>query len=92
MARWIMMMKNVAQLDYVIGTIVLKTFNQSEEQIMERLANGIGNPYVRHIAHPTGRTIGRRDGYKPNIEQLMALAEETNTVLEINTEIHIDWI
>ncbi len=43
---------------------------------MERLANACRNPYVRHIAHPTGRIIGRRDGYKPNIEQLMALAEK----------------
>ena len=34
------------------------------------------------------RIIGRRDGYKPNIEQLMALAEETNTVLEINANPH----
>ena len=73
----------LAQLDYVIGAIH-QSFNQSEEQIMERLANACRNPYVRHIAHPTGRIIGRRDGYKPNIEQLMALAEETNTVLEIN--------
>ncbi len=70
----------LAQLDYVIGAIH-QSFNQSEEQIMERLANACRNPYVRHIAHPTGRIIGRRDGYKPNIEQLMALAEETNTVL-----------
>ena len=44
--------------------------------------------HTRHIAHPTGRIIGRRDGYKPNIEQLMALAEETNTVLEINANPH----
>ena len=39
---------------------------------------------MRHIAHPTGRIIGRRPGYKPNIEKLMKLAEETNTILEIN--------
>ncbi|HEA6512710.1 TPA: DNA polymerase/3'-5' exonuclease PolX [Staphylococcus aureus] len=77
----------LAQLDYVIGAIH-QSFNQSEEQIMERLANACRNPYVRHIAHPTGRIIGRRDGYKPNIEQLMALAEETNTVLEINANPH----
>ena len=43
---------------------------------------------MRHIAHPTGRIIGRRDGYKPNIEQLMVLAEETSTVLEINANPH----
>lgn len=73
----------LAQLDYVIAAIH-QSFNQSEEEIMKRLENACRNPYVRHIAHPTGRIIGRREGYKPNIEQLMALAEETNTIMEIN--------
>ena len=50
---------------------------------MKRLENACRNPYVRHIAHPTGRIIGRR-GYKPNIDRLMKLAEETNTIMEIN--------
>ncbi|PTF03932.1 DNA polymerase/3'-5' exonuclease PolX [Staphylococcus devriesei] len=73
----------LAQLDYVIAAIH-QSFNQSEEEIMKRLENACRNPYVRHIAHPTGRIIGRREGYQPNIEQLMALAEETNTIMEIN--------
>ncbi len=64
----------LAQLD-LCNWSYSSALNQSEEQIMERLANACRNPYVRHIAHPTGRIIGRRDGYKPNIEQLMALAE-----------------
>ena len=51
---------------------------------MKRLENACRNPYVRHIAHPTGRIIGRREGYKPNIDRLMKLAEETNTIMEIN--------
>ncbi|TJX42789.1 DNA polymerase/3'-5' exonuclease PolX [Staphylococcus haemolyticus] len=73
----------LAQLDYVIAAIH-QSFNQSEEEIMKRLENACRNPYVRHIAHPTGRIIGRRDGYKPNIEKLMHLAEKTNTIMEIN--------
>ncbi|RIL71306.1 DNA polymerase/3'-5' exonuclease PolX [Staphylococcus devriesei] len=73
----------LAQLDYVIAAIH-QSFNQSEEEIMKRLENACRNPYVRHIAHPTGRIIGRREGYQPNIEQLMTLAEETNTIMEIN--------
>ena len=73
----------LAQLDYVIAAFH-QSFNQSEEEIMKRLENACRNPYVRHIAHPTGRIIGRRKGYEPNIEQLMKLAEETNTIMEIN--------
>ncbi|MEQ6028984.1 DNA polymerase/3'-5' exonuclease PolX [Staphylococcus saccharolyticus] len=73
----------LAQLDYVIAAIH-QSFNQSEKEIMKRLEVACKNPYVRHIAHPTGRIIGRRQGYKTNIEKLMQLAEETNTFLEIN--------
>ncbi|MBF2306943.1 DNA polymerase/3'-5' exonuclease PolX [Staphylococcus hominis] len=73
----------LSQLDYVIATIH-QSFNQSEEEIMKRLEHACRNPYVRHIAHPTGRIIERREGYQPNIEQLMQLAEETQTVMEIN--------
>ena len=72
----------LSQLDYVIA--IHQSFNQSEEEIMKRLENACRNPYVRHIAHPTGRIIGRREGYKPNIDRLMKLAEETNTIMEIN--------
>lgn len=73
----------LSQLDYVIAAIH-QSFNQSEEEIMKRLEHACRNPYVRHIAHPTGRIIERRKGYQPNIEQLMQLAEETQTIMEIN--------
>ncbi|SCS47693.1 DNA polymerase/3'-5' exonuclease PolX [Staphylococcus caeli] len=75
--------KILAQLDYVIAAIH-QSFNQSQETIMQRLENACRNPYVRHIAHPTGRIIGKRPGYEPDIEKLCQLAEETNTILEIN--------
>ncbi|RIL22060.1 DNA polymerase/3'-5' exonuclease PolX [Staphylococcus gallinarum] len=73
----------LAQLDYVIAAIH-QSFNQPQEEIMRRLENACNNPYVRHIAHPTGRIIGRRPGYEPDIGQLCELAEKTNTILEIN--------
>lgn len=73
----------LAKLDYVIAAIH-QSFNQSQEEIMRRLENACRNPYVRHIAHPTGRIIGKRPGYEPDIDKLCQLAEETNTILEIN--------
>lgn len=73
----------LSQLDYVIAAIH-QSFNQSEAEIMKRLETACRNPYVRHIAHPTGRIIGKRKGYEPNIDELIALCRETGTVLEIN--------
>lgn len=73
----------LAQLDYVIAAIH-QNFNQSESEIMHRLESACHNPYVRHIAHPTGRIIGRRSGYNVNMDQLVHLCRDTGTVLEIN--------
>lgn len=71
------------ELDYVIAAIH-QSLTQPEEDIMKRLINACHNPYVRHIAHPTGRLIGKRQGYTVNIEKLIQVAQDTNTVLEIN--------
>ncbi|TDL96735.1 DNA polymerase/3'-5' exonuclease PolX [Macrococcus brunensis] len=71
------------ELDYVIAAIH-QSFNQSEEETMQRLINACQNPYVRQIAHPTGRLIGRRSGYAVNMAELIEVAGQTNTVLEIN--------
>lgn len=73
----------LAQLDYCIGAIH-QSLNQSEDEIMKRLINACNNPYVRHIAHPTGRLIGRRNGYHVNMSKLIETAQKTNTILEIN--------
>lgn len=73
----------LSQLDYVI-TAIHSSFQQSEEDIMHRLKTAMDNPYVRHIAHPTGRLIGVRDGYPVNMEELFDYADKTNTILEIN--------
>ncbi|MBC1888176.1 DNA polymerase/3'-5' exonuclease PolX [Listeria booriae] len=70
-------------LDFVIAS-VHSSFSQSEEEIMKRLRTACENPYVHLIAHPTGRVIGRRDGYNVNVETLIDLAAETGTALELN--------
>ncbi|OAN14799.1 DNA polymerase/3'-5' exonuclease PolX [Exiguobacterium undae] len=71
------------EMDYVIASIHSK-FDQTEEEIMQRLENACRNPYVSLIAHPTGRIIGRREGYAVNIDRLVELAAETGTALELN--------
>lgn len=51
---------------------------------MERLKTALTNAHVDLIAHPTGRKIGRREGYDVDIDILIQLAKETNTALELN--------
>ncbi|MEK3933968.1 DNA polymerase/3'-5' exonuclease PolX [Sporosarcina sp. FSL W7-1349] len=71
------------ELDFVIASIH-SNFNQPQEQIMERLHSAIRNPHVDMIAHPTGRIIGKRDGYDPDVPQLIEWAKEYGKVLELN--------
>lgn len=71
------------QLDFVIASIH-SSFNQPQEQIMERLHAACKNPHVHMIAHPTGRIIGQREGYNPNMEQLIQWAAQYGKILEMN--------
>ncbi|WP_163581576.1 DNA polymerase/3'-5' exonuclease PolX [Gracilibacillus saliphilus] len=71
------------ELDFVIASIH-SSFGQSQEKIHERLLNALENPNVDMIAHPTGRLLGRRDGYSVDVEWLIEKAKETNTILELN--------
>ena len=74
----------LSELDFVIASIH-SAFSQPKEQIMERLERAMRNKYVHIIAHPTGRKIGARKGYEVDMERLIALAKETNTMLELNS-------
>src|SRR5690625_4367289 len=75
------------EMDIVIAAIH-SSFTQTEEEIMGRLFHALEHPYVDIIAHPTGRIIGRRDGYHVHMEKLIEKAKETNTVLELNANPH----
>ncbi|SDB95110.1 DNA polymerase (family 10) [Pelagirhabdus alkalitolerans] len=73
----------LAELDFVIASIH-SSFNQTEDQIMYRLNQAMENPYVHMIAHPTGRIIGKREGYAVDVDKLITKAKETKTILELN--------
>nr|WP_106780262.1 DNA polymerase/3'-5' exonuclease PolX [Lysinibacillus timonensis] len=70
-------------LDFVIASIH-SSFTQSQDKIMERIFTAMTNPYVHMIAHPTGRVIGERDGYHPDVEQLIKWASKYGKILELN--------
>lgn len=73
----------LSELDFVIASIH-SSFSQPQEQIMERLHAAMKNPHVDMIAHPTGRIVGQREGYNPDIPQLIQWAKEYGKVLELN--------
>jgi DNA polymerase (family 10) len=74
----------LAKHDIVVASIH-SGFQQSRTQIMQRLRRAMENPYVHIIGHPTGRKFGKRATYDVDVvEDLIRIAKETNTALEIN--------
>jgi DNA polymerase (family 10) len=71
------------QMDIVVASIH-SGFRQSKEQITKRLVSAMRNPYVSVIAHPTGRLIGERDPYDVDMPEVLRVAHQTGTAIEIN--------
>ncbi|MFH1002035.1 MAG: DNA polymerase/3'-5' exonuclease PolX, partial [bacterium] len=73
----------LSKLDVVIAAIH-SGFKQESKIITERLVGAIQNRFVSIIAHPTGRLIGYRESYQVDINEMIKVAAETGTILEIN--------
>jgi DNA polymerase (family X) len=74
----------LAKLDFVVASIHT-SFNVGEEAMTERIVRAMNNPYVRTIAHPTGRILNRREPYAVDVSRLIREAKATNTALELNS-------
>jgi DNA polymerase (family 10) len=60
-------------------------FKQSRAQLTKRITRACKNKDVHIIAHPTGRLWGTRDAYEIDFEEILKVAKDTNTHLEINS-------
>lgn len=74
----------LADADIVVASIH-SGFQQDQASLTKRLQQAMENPHVDIIAHPTGRILGRRRAYDVDMDQVLAVAQETNTALEINS-------
>ena len=71
------------QMDVVIAS-VHSHFNQSPEEMTERLLKTMANPNVSILGHPTGRLLLRRDSYQYDLEGVMAAAAKNRVAMELN--------
>lgn len=76
--------ETLAQMDVVIASVHTH-FNQSEEEMTDRVSRALENPYVRILAHPTGRLLLRRDGFKMNMEKVLKQAAKLGVAVEHNS-------
>lgn len=79
--------------DFIVSS-VHQTLDMPREKMMERFRNAIKNPYTRILGHPTGRLLLKRNGSDIDLNELVALAAEHNTAIEINASpwrLDLDW-
>ena len=68
----------------IVGAAIHSHFNLPIETQTERLIKAVKNPSVDILFHPTGRLINKRAGYPVDIEKVIEVSKDTNTVLEID--------
>jgi DNA polymerase (family 10) len=73
----------LAGLDFVIASLHV-SLSQSRQDVTRRLLQAIENPHVDMIGHPTGRLLPERAGADLDMDEILAAAAQTGTILEIN--------
>jgi DNA polymerase (family 10) len=85
---------NVLELfDFVIASIH-SNFTLTGEKATQRLIKAMENPYVTMLGHPTGRILLGRQGYEPDMEEIIKSAKANNVIIELNSSpyrLDIDW-
>jgi len=73
----------LAQMDVVIASVHTR-FEQSREEMTERVLKAIENPYVRILGHPTGRLLLRREPFALDMGVVLRRAAELGVAAEHN--------
>lgn len=74
----------LAQCDVAVAA-VHSNFNMPKKEMTDRVIEGIGNPNVNILAHPTGRIINERDPFEIDLESVIAAAKKSKVALELNS-------
>ena len=73
----------LSQLHYVVASIHIR-YKETEAQMTERMCIAIAHPKTRILGHPTGRLLGRREGYAVDMNAVIDSAVKHNVAIEIN--------
>jgi len=73
----------LAELDFVVAS-VHSGLRQDRDAITARVVNAMRNPHVHAIGHPSGRLLTQREESAVDLDQVLRVAAETGTMIEIN--------
>ncbi|MFH1827499.1 MAG: PHP domain-containing protein [bacterium] len=71
-------------LDYVVVGIH-SSFSKGVKDMTNRVIKGLNNKKVKVLAHPTGRLIGKREGFELNWNKIFSFCKVRNIAIEINS-------
>jgi DNA polymerase (family 10) len=71
------------ELDVVIAS-VHSGLRQDKDTITARVVQAMRNPYVDIIGHPSGRLLGQREATNVDLDQVLEVAAQTGTIVEVN--------
>lgn len=83
----------LSQFQFIVASIH-SLFNMSEEEMTNRIIRAVENPYTDILAHPTGRLLLSREGYKVDIKKVIDACVANQVAIEINANPHrldLDW-
>jgi DNA polymerase (family 10) len=73
----------LAELDFVVAS-VHSGLRQDRDTITARVVRAMHNAHVHAIGHPSGRLLTQRDESAVDLDQILRVAAETGTIIEIN--------
>lgn len=79
--------------DFVIAS-VHSGFTITKKDATDRLIKAIRNPFTTMLGHPTGRLLLGRQGYEPDMNEVILAAKDCGVIIEFNASpmrLDIDW-
>lgn len=79
--------------DYVVASVHSR-FDLGEAAQTERIAKAVAHPATTILGHATGRLLLRREGYKVDLEKILAACAKHGVAVEINAHpvrLDLDW-
>ena len=79
--------------EFVVASIH-SNFHLDEDEMAARIIKAVENEHIDLLAHPTGRLLLRRDGYKLNIKKVIDACSQNDVAVEINANpnrLDLDW-
>jgi DNA polymerase (family 10) len=74
----------IEYVDFLIVS-VHSSFNMNVEDMTKRVLKALSYPKVKVLAHPTGRLLGKREGYQLEWNTIFDFVKKKNIALEINS-------